>query len=97
MLKRLSIAVALLSLGVLIDAQGPRRVAVGDWPELRGPQRDGISKETGLPDKIALTPDSLVWRAPYGGRSTPIRAGKRIHAVTSRYTRPSAMAACRSP
>lgn len=79
MLKRTLAAVALVSLGALAEAQGPRRITIGDWPELRGPQRDGISKETGLPDTIALTPDSLLWRAPYGGRSTPVVMGNRVY------------------
>lgn len=79
MLKRTGIVVALVSLGALIEAQGPRRIAIGDWPELRGPQRDGTSRETGLPEKIALTGDSLLWRAPYGGRSTPAVMGTRVY------------------
>ena len=29
-------------------AQSQRRVRVGDWPELRGPNRDGISIDKGL-------------------------------------------------
>ena len=32
-------------------AQGPRRVAMGDWPEPRGANRDGTSAETGLPSR----------------------------------------------
>ena len=27
-------------------SQGSRRVAAGDWPEQRGPSRDGVSRET---------------------------------------------------
>jgi outer membrane protein assembly factor BamB len=79
MLKRTLVVAALLSLGALIEAQGPRRIPVGDWPELRGPQRDGVSKETGLPEKIAMTPDSLLWRVPHGGRSSPVVVGNRVY------------------
>ena len=81
MLKRfgiLSAAVFALVVGVALDAQGPRRVALGDWPEMRGPNRDGISAETGLPDKWALNGENFLWRAPYGGRSTPIVMGNRV-------------------
>ena len=81
MLKRfamLSAAVFAIAVGAAVDAQGPRRVALGDWPEMRGPNRDGISTEAGLPDKWALNGENFLWRAPYGGRSTPIVMGNRV-------------------
>ena len=81
MLKRIAIlpaAVFAIAVGAAVDAQGPRRVALGDWPEMRGPNRDGISAETGLPDKWALNGENFLWRAPYGGRSTPIVMGNRV-------------------
>src|SRR5205814_3733405 len=56
-----------------------RRVALGDWPEARGPNRDGLSLETGLPDKWALNGENFLWRAPYGGRSAPIVMGDRVY------------------
>ena len=81
MLKRIAIlpaAVFAIAVGAAVDAQSPRRVALGDWPEMRGPNRDGISDETGLPDKWALNGENFLWRAPYGGRSTPIVMGNRV-------------------
>ncbi len=79
MLKRFAIlSAAIFAVAVGVDAQGPRRVALGDWPEMRGPNRDGISKEIGLPEKWALNGENFLWRAPYGGRSTPIVMGNRI-------------------
>jgi outer membrane protein assembly factor BamB len=82
MLKRFGIlttAVLALMVGSVIDAQGPRRVQLGDWPEMRGPNRDGLSAETGLPDRFALNGENFLWRAPYGGRSTPIVMGNRVY------------------
>ena len=73
------IAVLFLALALGVSAQGPRRVAIGDWPDMRGPNRDGVSKETGLIDKWALNGENFLWRAPYGGRSTPIVVGNRIY------------------
>jgi outer membrane protein assembly factor BamB len=58
---------------------GPRGVALGDWPEARGPLRDGTSKETGLVDKWALNGENFLWRAPYGGRSAPVVMGNRVY------------------
>src|SRR5688572_20487642 len=80
MLKTSSIALVLLvALSLVLSAQGLRRVPVGDWPEQRGPARDGTSTETGLIDRWALKGDNLLWRAPFGGRSTPIVMGNRLY------------------
>ena len=46
-----------------------------DWAEWRGPARDGISHETGLPSKWSPTGLNLSWKAPYGGRSGPVVFG----------------------
>src|SRR5580765_708341 len=80
MLKPFSwLAAAALLLGATLTAQGPRRVAIGDWPEMRGPNRDGISRETGLIDKWAINGENFLWRVPYGGRSAPIVMGNRVY------------------
>ena len=68
-----------LLLSLSMAAQGPRRIASGDWPEIRGPQRDGTSKETGLIEKWSTAGENLLWRVPYGGRSAPIVMGNRIY------------------
>lgn len=60
-------------------ALGQDRVALGDWPEQRGPSRDGISKETGLPEKWTLNGENMLWRAPYGGRSAPVIMGNHLY------------------
>jgi outer membrane protein assembly factor BamB len=79
MLKKALSAAFIVGAGMLASAQGPRKVALGDWPEARGPNRDGISQETGLPDKWALNGQNFLWRAPYGGRSAPIVMGNRVY------------------
>jgi outer membrane protein assembly factor BamB len=72
------IIAALVVIAGTVAGQGPRRVPVGDWPEARGPNRDGVSAETGLPEKWALNGQNFLWRAPYGGRSAPIVMGNRV-------------------
>jgi outer membrane protein assembly factor BamB len=87
MIKRLILPAPLvLALGVFISAQGPqptngagRRVALGDWPEPRGPHRNGTSEEKGLLEKWALNGQNFLWRAPYGGRSAPLVMGNRVY------------------
>ena len=54
-------------------------VAVSDWTESRGPNRDGISIETNLPSKWSPTGENLAWKAPYGGRSGPIVMGDHVY------------------
>ncbi len=62
-----------------LTAFGQHRVALGDWPEQRGPNRDGISKETGLPEKWTVNGENMAWRAPYGGRSAPVILGNHLY------------------
>jgi len=52
---------------------------VGDWPDWRGPNRDGTSREKGLPEKWSLSGENLAWKASYGGRSTPVILGDRLY------------------
>ncbi len=53
-----------------------------DWWNWRGPAENGYSTETGLPDRFSTDrkdPDSnLIWKAPYGGRSTPLVMNGRV-------------------
>ena len=83
MRKYILAAAVIAMVGALTSAQGPsqggRRVALGDWPEARGPNGDGVSKETGLVEKWALNGQNFLWRAPYGGRSAPIVMGNRVY------------------
>ena len=80
MVRKSAFAVAgCLILSITMAAQGPRRIAGGDWPEIRGPQRDGTSRETGLIDQWNPSGENVLWRVPYGGRSAPIVMGNRVY------------------
>jgi outer membrane protein assembly factor BamB len=85
MLKRLCFAAPLAAaLMALPSAQAPQpsagtKVPLGDWPEARGPHRDGRSDEKGLIDTWALNGQNFLWRVPYGGRSAPVVAGNRVY------------------
>ena len=39
------VAALLVGVAVSLSGQGPRRVPLGDWPEARGPNRDGTSAD----------------------------------------------------
>src|ERR1043166_10311809 len=80
MLKRLVFITPLLLIAAAwLSAEVPRKVAVGNWPEARGPRRMGISDEKGLIEKWTLNGPGFLWRAPYGGRSAPIVMGNRVY------------------
>ena len=55
------------------------RGAGGDWLYWRGPQGDGVSEETGLPDKLDLEDDSLLWTYEIQGGGVPVAAGGKIY------------------
>ena len=72
-----SSARALLAALPLLLAPAPSRAA--DWAEWRGPERDGVSHEKNLPSKWSPAGENLAWRAPFGGRSTPVVVGDRLY------------------
>src|SRR5215470_13176148 len=66
------------------SAQSPARAKSGsDWADWRGPARDGVSQEKGLPEKWSPNGENLLWKAPYGGRSAPIAMGDRVFVFNS--------------
>jgi outer membrane protein assembly factor BamB len=69
----------LLVLFLSVTAIAQRRVALGDWPDQRGPNRDGVSLEKNLPEKWSLSGENLLWRVPYGGRSAPVIMGNHLY------------------
>ena len=59
-----------------------------DWPQWRGPQRDGVWRETGIVEKFSTAELTPAWSAPIGpGYTGPTVAGDRVF-VMDRVTRP---------
>jgi outer membrane protein assembly factor BamB len=56
-----------------------------DWWNWRGPGENGFSAETGLPSAWSPDPSdpesNLVWKAPYGSRSTPLVMNSRVYFI----------------
>ncbi len=50
-----------------------------DWVEGRGPTRDGVSLEKGLPTKWSPAGENLAWKVAFGGRSAPIVMNNRVY------------------
>ena len=63
----------------VVSAPFQRQASRSDWPEWRGPARDGISQEKSLPTKWSPKGENLAWKAPYGGRSAPVVLGDRVY------------------
>jgi outer membrane protein assembly factor BamB len=70
--RRFGIALALAILAL-------STVAASDWPEWRGPSRDGRAAETNLPARWSPQGENLAWRIPVGSRSAPVAFGNRIY------------------
>jgi len=66
-----------LALALLLPAAAA--LSGSDWPEWRGPARAGPSTETGLPTSWSPSGENLAWKAPYGGRSSPVVFGDRLY------------------
>ncbi|HRT59288.1 MAG TPA: PQQ-like beta-propeller repeat protein [Candidatus Paceibacterota bacterium] len=70
----------------LLLVAGLGSLAADDWPQWRGPNRDGISKETGLLKEWPANGPRLVWKAAGlgGGYSTVAVVGERIYTTGDR-------------
>jgi outer membrane protein assembly factor BamB len=82
--RLIGVATIVLTLFVVGAAQ-----AVTDWPQWRGPNRDGISKESGLLKQWGTEGPPLVWKitGAGGGYSSFAIAGGRIYTMGLRGTR----------
>jgi outer membrane protein assembly factor BamB len=58
----------LATVALLILAQQAMAQPAADWPQWRGPNRDGLSKETGLLKQWPAEGPPLVWKANGAGR-----------------------------
>ncbi len=70
----------LRTLGALTIAWMTGSADAGDWPQWRGPARDGVSAETGLLKEWPAGGPPLVWQINHAGSgySTPAVVGDRI-------------------
>jgi outer membrane protein assembly factor BamB len=57
----------------------PWSLSGSDWPDFRGPLRDGRSQEKNLPASWSPEGKNLAWKAPYGSRSAPVIFGDRLY------------------
>lgn len=82
-MKSLACCMLILSITALAHAD--------DWPQWRGPQADGVWRETGIVDALPDSALSPRWRAPIAsGYSSPTVAEGRVY-VMDRLSKPKQM------
>jgi outer membrane protein assembly factor BamB len=60
-----------------------------DWPQWRGPERDGVWHEEGIMDSFPSDGPRILWRAPAGGGwSSPVVAEGRVFLADSEFVPP---------
>jgi outer membrane protein assembly factor BamB len=74
---RLAVAFSAVQLATLVCPASAPAASVSGWLSWRGPQQNGTSLETGLPD--SADPDHPLWMADIPGQSTPVIANGRLY------------------
>jgi hypothetical protein len=65
-------------------------VQAADWPQFRGPNRDGVWNETGIMESFPSDGLKILWRAPVGwGWSSPVVARGRVFLTDAQVQKPS--------
>jgi outer membrane protein assembly factor BamB len=76
---------------VLITSGFAATIRADDWPQWRGPGRDGVWHETGIVEKFDKSEFEPVWRAEIsGGYNGPTVADNRVY-VTDRVIKPESI------
>src|SRR5262245_24236528 len=80
--NRLCVAVATCCLSLVATFAA----VADDWPQWRGPHRDGISRETGLLKQWPKEGPKLLWQVKDlgGGYSTPSVVGQRLYVIANK-------------
>ena len=79
--------IAALTLPLLLAVAAPAE----DWPQFRGPNRDGIWNETGIIESFPPSGLMVSWRAPVGrGWSSPVVAQGRVYVTDVQVEPPKA-------
>ena len=84
------IALSALVLGATLALGGAMAAAAAsgaaDWPQYRGPRRDGVSTETGLLRSWPEAGPAVVWRQPIGDGFSGIAAVALLAKVADSYS-----------
>ena len=74
-MSRLCLLALFLTLPTSLDAE--------DWLHWRGPRETGVSSDKGLPDEWSPSGKNVLWKAPFGCRSTPLVSRGKVYIIGS--------------
>ncbi len=77
LLKQVLSAAAVIAAALFIPPAPVMAQQENNWANWRGPEQNGISRETGLPDDWSLE-SNKAWESDIGGRATPIILNGRV-------------------
>ena len=81
-IRRLACLVGLSACVFAWGVQAAESVDPLDWPNWRGPEMNGISREKNLPDSWSTKGENLIWRkTEYATRSTPIVLRGKLYTI----------------
>ena len=81
---------ALWTMAIALSLLQPIDMCADDWPQWRGPNRDGVWRESGIFDAIPVSGLQVGWRARIGaGYSGPVVAQGRVFVTDSSMIRRS--------
>jgi outer membrane protein assembly factor BamB len=81
----------LLAAGLMLWLLPSAPSGAEDWPQWRGPNRDGVCAETGLLQSFPTQGLKVRWRVPAGwGFSSPVVAQGRVYLADSEVVKPTA-------
>src|SRR6185295_12841311 len=79
----------ILALACLLAVSVAGSIHADDWPQWRGPKRDGVWRENGIVERFADKQLKVQWRLPISsGYNGPTVANGRVY-VTDRLVEPS--------
>jgi len=88
-MKWYSLAASLFLAAGLAASLGSSPAAAADpldWPNWRGPEQNGVSRETGLPEQWDFEGENLLWKSTeLGTRSSPIVLNGKIYTLARSY------------
>lgn len=77
----------IMALAICVVAGSVATSLAADWYHWRGPWQTGVSPEKDLPERWSPDPNdpksNLVWKAPYGCRSTPLVMNGRVFLINN--------------
>jgi len=85
-LLTITAALCLCFSAAFVSSSNSTATSNADWPQWRGPERDGISRDTGLLKQWPAGGPKLLWQVNDigDGYSTPVVVGSRIYLMSNR-------------